>query len=155
MRYQHGESRVSGQGLILPGNTVSHTWNLLQLDGSWRLVDVAWDDTEDGPDYTWFNLGYDRASRTHLWNEDVTVTLAQETDSYGRPGTEMAVRDRSEMEYAVDRALRKEFARFCLVFDSESYQDYEAALSRLQRSWKGSVRWSWAPEMRLLWVELR
>jgi hypothetical protein len=36
--------------------TSSHMWNLLKLDGSWRVVDVCWADGENGIDYTWFTL---------------------------------------------------------------------------------------------------
>ena len=63
LRYQHGDSRVKGRGLASFGEAVTHMWNLMKIDDTWRMVDVTWDDDEDlGPGYTWFNIGKDRAS---------------------------------------------------------------------------------------------
>ena len=43
------------------------------------MVDVTWDDEEYGWSYIWFNAGRDTASRMHVWNEDMTVSIDAET----------------------------------------------------------------------------
>ena len=154
VRCQRGESRVKGPGVVTYGETVPHTWNLLLLDGSWRLVDLSWDDEEDGPACSWFNLGYDRAGRSHVWNEEMSVPLLEKTDLRARPENEFSVRSAAEMESAVDTALGKGYARFSLVFDGQDYADWEAALERIGRGVSGSFRYTWLPELRELRVTL-
>ena len=154
VRCQRGESRVKGPGVVTYGETVPHTWNLLLLDGSWRLVDLSWDDEEDGPFCSWFNLGYDRAGRSHVWNEEMSVPLLEKTDLRARPENEFSVRSAAEMEKAVDTALVKGYARFSLVFDGQDYADWEAALERIGRGVSGSFRYTWLPELRELRVTL-
>lgn len=40
---------VTGNVPIRPGMTESrHAWNLVQIEGVWKVVDVAWNDTDDG-----------------------------------------------------------------------------------------------------------
>ncbi len=155
VRYQHGDSRVKGAGVVTFGDTVTHMWNLLLIDGSWRMVDVTWDDDEGhDPDYTWFNLGHDRASRSHVWNEEMTVELLAETDLSARPENEFSVRSAREMEAAVDEALQKGYQSFSLIFDGEGYADYEAALERISRSVSGSYQYAWGEELRQLRIYL-
>ena len=155
VRYQHGDSRVKGAGVVTFGDTVTHMWNLLLIDGSWRMVDVTWDDDEGrGPDYTWFNLGYDRASRSHVWNEEMTVELLEETDLDARPENEFSVRSAREMEAAVDEALQQGYQSFSLIFDGEGYADYEAALERISQGVSGAYQYAWGAELRQLRVYL-
>lgn len=73
VRYQHGSSRRDG------GNTgeVSHMWNLIKIDGTWRMVDVTWDDQEDRTIHTWFNIGAEQARRTHVWEEENSPPLLE------------------------------------------------------------------------------
>ena len=88
VRYQHGDSHDVWGSLL---SDVTHMWNLLEIDGTWRLVDLTWDDGESGPMYTWFNLGEDRASRMHVWNAATSVPLLPETDLSARPANEYLV----------------------------------------------------------------
>ena len=130
-------------------------WNLLLIDGSWRMVDVTWDDDEGrGPDYTWFNLGYDRASRSHVWNEEMAVELLAETDLDARPENEFSVRSAREMEAAVDEALQQGYQSFSLIFDGEGYADYEAALERISQGVSGAYQYAWGAELRQLRIYL-
>ena len=75
IRYQRGEA-VDAEFYDKAG-TAMHMWNLIELEESWRLVDVTWDDAGDEIVYTWFNIGAGEASKTHRWNEEMTVKLAK------------------------------------------------------------------------------
>ena len=55
---------------------MTHLWNLLEIGGEWRMVDVTWDDEPNGWSYRWFNVGRDIAGQMHVWNEDMTMPLA-------------------------------------------------------------------------------
>ncbi len=149
IRYQHGDSLVRGSGIVLIGDTMTHMWNLLEIDGTWRMVDVTWDDHEPETAHTWFNLGADRASRTHKWNEEMTVEMLEITDMDTRPENEYSVLDRSEMEAAVDLALAKGES-FSLIFDDENYTDHQEALNYIRANMNGAYQYSWVKEMRLL-----
>ena len=155
VRYQHGDSRVKGTGVVTFGDTVTHMWNLLKLSGTWRVVDVTWDDDEDlGPAYTWFNIGKDRASLSHLWNEETSVELLGRTDLSVRPENEYEVRDPSGLDAAVEKALGSGQRDFSLVFSDEGFADYKAALERIGSQVSGTYRYSWVREMRALRVYL-
>ena len=47
-----------------------HAWNLIQLNGTWRMVDVTWDDTAETNAY--FLVGkQDAISQGRNWNESL------------------------------------------------------------------------------------
>lgn len=74
VRYQHGDTY---QQLYTPRDySVTHLWNLLEIGGQWRMVDVTWDDEPNGWSYHWFNVGRDIADQMHVWNDDMTKPLA-------------------------------------------------------------------------------
>ena len=155
IRYQHGDSLVKGKGVVILGNAVTHMWNLMKIDDTWRMVDVTWDDDEDlGPGYTWFNIGKDRASLSHIWNEETTVNLLEKTDPAARPENEYTVSDQADLEAAVGKATGSGQKDFSLFFESESFADYKAALELISSQVSGSYRYSWTQEMRLLRVSL-
>lgn len=53
----------SGEELLVEmGN---HAWNMVRVDGEWRMVDVTWDDGSGSYDY--FNLSRSEAPDTHEW----------------------------------------------------------------------------------------
>lgn len=79
VRYQHGESLVR-RNADDGERDVTHMWNVMRIDGTWRMVDVTWDDQESGTVYTWFNIGADRARQTHRWDEAISVPLAETTE---------------------------------------------------------------------------
>ena len=116
VRYQHGDSYSVGLQSI-SFESVTHMWNLLRLDGTWRLVDVTWDDAEErGPVYTWFNLGEDRATRMHIWNKETTVPLAPETDRGFRPDNEYEIFSLEDAQAAVRAALEAKRSDFELIW---------------------------------------
>ena len=99
VRYQHGDSYE--KGLTLSLTPITHIWNLLEIDGEWRMVDVTWDDEGDSPIYVWFNVGEDVASLMHTWNADMTVPLAMDTDRVYTAECEFYVSDISGVQDAL------------------------------------------------------
>ena len=85
---QHGKSYPAEGEASDTGET--HMWNEVSIDGTWRLVDTTWDDTEDGISYQYFALGEDRAGRTHIWNRDTAPQLIDKTPVRERPENEFA-----------------------------------------------------------------
>ena len=101
------------------GYSDSHLWNLLYLDGSWRVVDVTWDDQKDGePRYLWFNIGYDRITRTHFWNESCSPSIISRTPAYGRPENEYSVRDVNDAMSVIASAARQYPDNLVFCFDT-------------------------------------
>ena len=149
VRYQHGISSQydSEESTIVTG---SHMWNLLKIDGSWRVVDVCWADKEEGIDYSWFNIGKDRASRSRTWQEDLTVPLLEQTDLSTRPETEYSVTNGEELEAAIQEALAKGQATFTLVFDRDSYGSRSEAFDMLWKYYDGEIYYYWDESSRVL-----
>ena len=121
--------------------TSDHMWNWLQLDGTWRLVDVTWDDRGDDrePGYVFFNLGADRAHRSHRWQEGLSPDLLPETDVFQRPTAEFCISDPADLQDAVRDALDAGCTTFDLYAtdpDSLSGEAIREALANLLlRSW--------------------
>lgn len=132
VRCQHGDTYEGGS---LFGGDETHMWNLLYLDGSWRMVDVTWDDDEEGsPRSTWFNIGYDRASRTHIWNENVSTALCMETDLAMRPKDEFSVRDVTEASSMLPEAIKISPDRLVIFFECEiSEEDCKSLVSEFMK----------------------
>ena len=150
VRYQHGDSLVQGSAIISFGDSVTHMWNLILVDDTWRMVDVTWDDDEEGIDYTWFNIGADRASRTHTWNEEMTVEIMEETDLTGRPENEFRVLTEDDLNDAMDTVFSNGMTYASLIFDDEDYADYEAALDYVRSHIDHQYYYSWGKAMRQL-----
>lgn len=74
IRYQHGDIYNKDPALQSSGST--HLWNLLEIDGLWRMVDVTNDDVPYSQSYRWFNVGSISASEMLFWNEDMTVPIS-------------------------------------------------------------------------------
>ena len=149
VRYQYGISSQynSEENTIVTG---SHMWNLLKLEGSWRVVDVCWADEEDGINYTWFNIGKDRASRSRTWQEDLSVPLLETTDLSTRPETEYSVTNGEELEAAIQEALAKEQRTFTIVFDRDSYGSRAEAFDTLWKYYDGEIYYYWDESSRVL-----
>lgn len=150
VRYQHGNGINSDLYGFL--DTATHMWNLLELDGQWRMVDVTWDDSGDEILYTWFNIGNDRASRSHYWNEEMTVPLLLKTDLTERPENEFAVSNLSELEVAVNTAFSNGYSTFSIIFSSESDLKEQDALTQIQEQFGYSFSYSWNSKMLILFV---
>ena len=123
--------------------TASHMWNLLKLDGSWRVVDVCWADGEDGINYTWVNIGRDRASRSRTWCEDLTVPLLETTDLSARPETEYSVTNYKTLEAAIKEAVEKAQSSFTIIFDSNNYGSRKDAFDVLSNVYTGEIFYYW------------
>ena len=100
VRYQHGDSVKGG----LEGLFYTHMWNLIELDGSWRMLDLTWDDFDRGLCRLWFDIGEDRAALSHAWSREMTVPLLAQTDPAGRPVYEAFVKTADEAAAAVAAA---------------------------------------------------
>ena len=145
VRYQHGKSTAPTYSL---GSTPTHMWTLLELDGSWRMVDVTWDDSGEETGYLWFNIGMDRASRTHKWNEDMTVPLLEQTDLNARPESEHSVASEAEVREVLETAIANGNKRIVLVYDDADYEDHSHVRSIIREFTRESYEQSWNSEMR-------
>lgn len=150
VQYQHGNGRRKEADESY--STVSHMWNLIRIDGSWRLVDVTWDDQEDRTVYTWFNIGADRARRTHVWDEEHSTPLLEKTDPTGRPENEYLVRDEEGIRSAVSDTETQGYDLFTLVTDEGYTLDSDAMLDCLTRAVHRSFSYSWNEYMRIMTV---
>ena len=148
IRYQHGDSREKGEDDKY--RDVKHLWNLIKIDGSWRLVDVTWDDRDEKTIYTWFNIGADRARRMHIWDEEMSVPLLAETDPNGRPGREYVIREDSDVLEAAMDAIINEAADFTLVLADDCPIDGKDLPAILGRNLINSFSYSWNEYMRML-----
>ena len=134
--------------------TSSHMWNLLKLEGSWRVVDVCWADGEYGVEYTWFNIGKDRASRSRTWQEDMTVPLLEETDLSARPENEYSVTTYEELEAAIKEAVDRDQTLFTVIFDRPEYISKKDAFDVLWNSYDGEASYYWDECTRALTILL-
>ena len=154
VRYQHGiASQYDHENNKII--TASHMWNLLKIDGSWRVVDVCWADGEEyGINYTWFNIGKDRASRSRAWQADLSVPLLETTDLSARPETEYSVTAREELETAIKEVIEKNQDSFTIIFDSDNYVSRKDAFDMLVNSYTGEFYYYWDECTRALLIIL-
>ena len=153
VRCQHGTS--SRQDAEEPASPGSHMWNLLEIDGTWRLVDVTWDDhASDAPVYTFFNIGYDRASRTHAWNETISPPLAPVTDLSARPAWEYTVTGLSEALLAAEQAISQRQTRFDILWtDAATQETCHEVISWIREKTHSAFTYSWNDRLRMLSVQ--
>lgn len=138
VRYQHGDSFQRQNDAL--SYAVAHMWNLLEIDGQWHMVDVTWDDEDRGWSYTWFNAGQDIAERMHIWNEDMTVPLAAETDRRIRIENEYDVWTDADLYAAVDSAYRNHQSNFRILFRNPvMYYLWQTALDLVTERCPGSM----------------
>ena len=151
IRYQHGDSYNKGlmQFSTIP---VTHIWNLLEIDGVWHMVDVTWDDDEDGCTYIWFNVGNDIAKRMHKWNEDMTVELADTTERVYSGSGDFYIRSRQDLENAVKTAEERKLQTLQILFEDLSLSDIveEAKDMVADASGAGILSYFWEERMGLL-----
>ena len=150
VKYQHGNIREKDADDRY--RDVTHMWNLLNIDGTWRMVDVTWDDREDRTVYIWFNIGADRARRTHVWDEETSVPLLAETVLSERPENEYLVRDEAGARNAAADTLEKGYSFFTLVLSDGCEISMEEALDILSRVLNRSFTYSRNEYMRTLTV---
>lgn len=99
---------IPGDGIGSDGTSGAHSWNCVELDGVWYLMDVTWDDptTPDGSDvkrYDYFLISDDQMGQDHVWergdypacpggdlNADKVLALeAADTNTYSEYSTEL------------------------------------------------------------------
>lgn len=150
VRYQHGDSLDKRSADF--GTSVSHLWNLLEIGGRWRMVDVTWDDEEYGWSYIWFNAGRDTASRMHLWNEDMTVSIDAETQRPFSIGSDFYVSSEEEMRTAVETARQQHLSDFHIVFKDPALAplNEKARQMVMDRTYDLSITYTWNEPMSAL-----
>ena len=148
MGFQHGDSQDGGLSSLFS----THIWNVIRLDGTWRMIDVTWDDNDYGADYLWFNIGADRARRTHTWNEDFGEPLAETTDTAARPVAEYAVTTEADVTAAAADACAKGLTAFDLYRTEGSALTQITAPNALQNGMTGRYYYFWVESLGCLSV---
>ena len=149
IRFQHGDSQNDLLGMFS-----THMWNLIELDGSWRMIDVTWDDMEGGRLYVWFNIGEDRASLSHTWNADMTVPMLAVTDETARPVAEYFAPDTEAAAAAISSAQADGHTVFEIYFTGEDAPGQIAARELLRQNLSTSFSFVWLDSIKCAHVEL-
>lgn len=149
VRSQHGDSQPGFMESMF--DTSSHMWNMIKLDGTWRMVDVTWDD-QDPICYTWFNIGEDRAALTHKWRSETTVEMDPVTDLTLRPDNEYLVSNPEEVAAAVKSAQDKGQDVFYL-FHTASDEAYSECLNAAYTI--GNCRYGWNNKLNMMTIFLK
>ena len=150
VRYQHGDSVKQGLGSMF----ATHMWNLVRIDGTWRLVDVTWDDQPDSdPLYVWFNIGEDRAAKTHVWSREMTVAMDPVTDASARVETEYTVTTENDVAAAVADAASKGCTVYYLYLTDDSTLDSSSLRSALRNEIQDSFSYMWLDGMNAMRIE--
>lgn len=154
VRYQHGDTYdVQRERSVT--NAATHLWDLLLLDGTWRMVDVTYDDGdgEDAVSHVWFDIGTDRAARTHMWHVAAASPLLEETDLSARPANEFSVTGDADLAAAIDAAVGAGYPVFRIIYDDPGMAaGYESALDRIVSRLGYDILYIWDPDMRMLAV---
>lgn len=154
VRYQYGDTYCRDER-INPEES-KHLWNLIEFDGSWRIVDVTWDDrdNEDFPcSYIWFDIGIDRAFRTHFWNTDMYGELLGSTDLSTRPVAEFIIYSLQEIDSVGKTARSDGLHSFHIFLENDSLLTQINTLTdRLVNYVKGTMHYSWNEQMQVLTI---
>lgn len=150
VRYQHGDSLRGG----IEGWFSTHMWNLVELDGSWRMIDVTWDDFDKGQCYLWFNLGEDRAAKSHKWSREMSVPMLAKTDTVNRPVHETFVTTEEEAAAAAAAAQAAGERVFDLYLTEESGLGPITLRVAALNGLSGEVMCVWVDALRCLHVML-
>lgn len=67
-----------GEGLLLSGSYVRHSWTIAQINDSWYGFDLTWDDSNSNKDN--YGLSYDNLAKRHIVNEVNSQTLQRGVD---------------------------------------------------------------------------
>lgn len=149
VRYQHGDSLKGGLGSLF----YTHMWNLVELDGAWRMIDVTWDDLGDQACHLWFNIGEDRAALSHVWSSEMTVPMLPTTDPASRPVPEYTAANEDEVTAAIldaQLAGHKNFDLYVIGEDLGPITVREA----LRKGLLSSASYSWIDALRCAHVVL-
>jgi len=150
VRYQHGDSLNGGMGSYFS----THMWNLIELDGSWRMIDVTWDDTESESFRTWFNIGEDRASCSHIWSKEMTVPMLAVTDKASRPIAEYFAANVDEITISAFAAQTAGHDVFDIYVAPECEIGMIAAREAAVKGLSGSIWYTWIDSLKCLHVRV-
>ena len=150
VRYQHGDSLKGG----FEGMFSTHMWNLIELDGSWRMLDATWDDMGSDTAHLWFNIGEDRAGQSHTWGRDMTVPMLAATAPAGRPVYEAFVTTAEEATAAASAAQQAGATVFDLYLTEASDLGQITLRTAALNGLTGSVQYVWVPSLRCMHVTL-
>ena len=150
VRYQHGDSLHGGMGSYFS----THMWNIIELDGSWRMIDVTWDDTENEAVYIWFNIGEDRAARSHIWSAEMTVPMQAVTDLANRPVAEYFAANEAEITAAAAAAQAAGHRVFDIYVAPESGLRMIASRQAALEGLAGSVWYNWIDSLNCMHIRL-
>lgn len=87
---------------------VAHMWNMVTIDGRNYHLDATWDDSEDYPRHTFFNLTTEEILRTHrLDGENIGVDTCTAVDAnyYRRTGNFLKTAKKSAVADAITRQV--------------------------------------------------
>ncbi len=150
VRYQHGDSLKGGLGSLFS----THMWNLIELDGTWRMIDVTWDDSGEGSYALWFNIGEDRAAQSHVWSREMTVPMQAVTDTANRPVAEYFAANEAEITSAAAAATAAGHTVFDIYVSPDSGLGSIAARQAMLQGVSGSVYYTWIDSFMCMHVEL-
>ena len=150
IRYQHGDSLDKSAADQFYSGT--HIWNLLEIDGSWRMVDVTWDDEERGKTHVWFNVGSDIAGRIHVWNRDMTLPIFPVTVRSVDFENEFYVRGETDPEQLIRTARERNLSDFYILFEDPAPAfSHEDVLDALKKQVSNNIiHYSWNEKAGLL-----
>ncbi len=134
VKYIHGDSLLKD-----PENNSTHLWNLIFLDGTWRSLDLTWDDRENELfTYIYFNIGLDRMDKAYDFNHELLPKpFANTTDLAQRPVREFYAEDIQtprQLSEAVQEGVKQGCRNFYLCLSDALYEEMMEHTSLLSRA---------------------
>lgn len=153
VRYIVGSSRDGGSSLFTaPGE--NHLWNLIMLDGTWRSVDVTWDDGiwDTQPGYIFFNIGLDIMDRLYEWLPASSEKIAERTDASARPACEYYIDTVSDFDAARDWSASHSSEPMYFIFRNAALAARVDELKTELANRLHGIRYSWNETAKILYV---
>lgn len=114
-------------------NNVAHMWNMVTIDGLNYHLDATWNDSEDNPRHTFFNLTTEEILLTHrLDGENIGVDTCTSTDAnyYRRTGNYLEIPRKDVIAQAIARQVRKGAEIVDLRFSEIAYLGAASIVAR-------------------------
>lgn len=149
-RYQRGTCNTTGYQALINNNS-AHMWNVVNIDDTWRMVDVTFDDEAGGFGTVWFNAGADLAGRMHSWIDVLSVELAPQTSLDCRLPNEFYLQSPAELQTALQTAAQNRLPSLKLILMGQpTGTDFSAAaLEAVSSTVTGTFRYSWEKSMQM------
>lgn len=137
----------SGDALRADGDA-GHMWNLIRLNNDWYMVDVTWNDSDNGaPAHIWYNLGADFARYSHTWEElSGMAPMAERTENAYRPYPIFRCYSFDDLSRIMGecKLLRTDRADIFYGFGTDLYENTDRAYDVMRRAGvSGSIRSTW------------